>query len=147
MHFVLIGPDHLARARLAGLPNVHLLGVRDYAEVPAFLQHADVGLMPFNAASNPEGVDALQPQKMYAYLASGLPVVASDWENLRHLDAPVFRCTSVEEFIAALLRASARPGDKSLLRAYAARFNWAHQVRQLLQAMDQIDGVTPRQVA
>ena len=43
MAFVLIGPDGHARGQLAGLANVHLLGMRDYALLPAYLQHAQVG--------------------------------------------------------------------------------------------------------
>src|SRR5262249_4083207 len=56
--FVLIGPDRLARKELGGLPNVHLLGVRDYTQLPAYLQHADVGLMPFDVQRNADGVEA-----------------------------------------------------------------------------------------
>src|SRR5205807_8039149 len=44
MAFVLIGPDGLARQRLAGLPNIHLLGVRPYAPIPAPLHRPTVGL-------------------------------------------------------------------------------------------------------
>jgi len=43
--------------------NVHPLGVRPYATLPSYLQHAHVGLMPFNIESNPRGVEVLQPQK------------------------------------------------------------------------------------
>jgi glycosyltransferase involved in cell wall biosynthesis len=136
--FVLIGPDRLARQRLGGLSNVHLLGVRPYATIPAFLQHADVGLMPFDVASNPRGVDVLQPQKLYAYLASGIPVVSADWKNLRELDCPVHRCTTADDFVEALRQATSAPGDPEAYRRYAARFDWGRQVARLLEALDAI---------
>lgn len=136
MSFVLIGPDKLARARLSGMPNVRVLGMRDYAVVPAYLQHADVGLMPFDVAANPRGVEVLQPQKLFAYLASGLPVVASDWENLRLLGSPARRCATEKEFIEALWQATADPGNPHVYRRYASQFDWQLRVNDLLREFD-----------
>ena len=144
MAFVLIGPDTLARERLGELPNVHLLGVRPYATIPALLAHADVGLMPFDVGRNPEGVDVLQPQKLYAYLASGLPVVASDWKNLRALDCPVHICATPHEFVTALRQSVAAPVDAAAYRRFASQFDWAQQVRALLNHLDTLPG---RQIA
>lgn len=59
---------------LAAEPNVHLLGARRYAELPAILRGADVGLIPY--ARN-ELTDSIFPMKVYEYLAAGLPVVAT----------------------------------------------------------------------
>jgi len=132
MNFVLIGPEQLARQRLAGQANVHLLGVRDYALLPGYLQHAHIGLMPFDVVSNPRGVEVLQPQKLYAYLASGLPVVSCAWDNLRSLEAPIRMCETVEEFIAGLHQAAADPGDRDAFRRYAAGHDWQQQVHALL---------------
>lgn len=56
-------------------PNVHWLGPRRRDEVPAFLQHADVGIIPFE----PGGLkQSSNPMKVYEYLAAGLPV-CSTW--------------------------------------------------------------------
>lgn len=138
MAFVLIGPDQLARRHFAGMANVHLLGVRPYASIPALLQHAHVGLMPFDVAGNPRGVEVLQPQKLYAYLASGLPVVSADWKNVRDLDSPARLCASADQFVAALREATATPPDREGFRRYAARFDWGHRVASLLQHLDQL---------
>jgi glycosyltransferase involved in cell wall biosynthesis len=46
---VLVGPDCLsapAHRDLLGRPNVHILGSRPYADVPAYFQHADVLIVP-----------------------------------------------------------------------------------------------------
>ena len=136
MAFVLIGPDSLARPRLGGLPNVHLLGVRPYATIPALLKHADVGLMPFDVARNPEGVDVLQPQKLYAYLACGLPVVSADWKNLRSLGTPARLCGTSDEFVKALRQTVAAPRDPDSYRRFAARFDWSTQVQALLAHLE-----------
>ena len=114
----------------------HLLGVRPYASIPALLQHADVGLMPFNVQANPRGVDVLQPQKLYAYLASGLPVVASDWKTLRALGTPAQACATPDEFVAALRHAATAPPNRQALRQYAACFDWGRQVAVLLEHLE-----------
>jgi len=77
--FALVGPVGPGDPRtdvsaLAAEPNIHLLGARDYAELPAVLRGADVGLIPY--ARN-ELTDAIFPMKVYEYLAAGLPVVAT----------------------------------------------------------------------
>jgi len=136
MHFVLIGPDRLARKHLGGLSNVHVLGIRPYATIPAYLQHASVGIMPFDVEQNPLGVDVLQPQKLYAYLASGLPVVSADWENIRNLDCPAHLCATAVQFVEALKNVTSKPVDRERNRRYAAPFDWNNRVTFLLQQLD-----------
>jgi glycosyltransferase involved in cell wall biosynthesis len=48
--------------------------MRAYAELPAVLRAADVGLIPY--ARN-ELTDSIFPMKVYEYLAAGLPVIAT----------------------------------------------------------------------
>jgi glycosyltransferase involved in cell wall biosynthesis len=134
--FVLIGPENLARERLAGLENIHLLGFRDYATVPAYLQHADVGLVPFDRERNPRGVEVLNPQKLYAYFASGIPVVCSDLEEVRRLGSPAEISETPANFTAALKRALTHRADPAEYRGFAARFDWQHCVQRLLQAVE-----------
>jgi glycosyltransferase involved in cell wall biosynthesis len=134
--FVLVGPDALARQELGGEANVRLLGLRPFADVPAYLQHATVGIIPFDVRRNPEGVEVLNPQKLYSYLAAGLPVVSATWEEIRRLHSPARLCASAEEFIDGLRQATARPGDAEPRRRFAARFDWEERVRLLTQALD-----------
>ncbi len=79
LQLALVGPvgagdPHTDVSELAAEPNVHLLGMRAYAELPAVLRGADVGLIPY--ARN-ELTDSIFPMKVYEYLAAGLPVVAT----------------------------------------------------------------------
>ncbi|MFO1143720.1 MAG: UDP-galactopyranose mutase [Amaricoccus sp.] len=73
--FVMIGPvAKLDPARLPQAPNLHWLGKRDYAELPAYMAGWDVALMPFalNAATR-----FISPTKTPEYLAAGCPVVST----------------------------------------------------------------------
>ena len=57
---VLIGPNSLqsqSQRLLAAEHNVHLLGTRPYADVPAYLQHADVIIVPHRVTPFTESLD------------------------------------------------------------------------------------------
>ncbi|MDQ4120847.1 MAG: glycosyltransferase [Acidobacteriota bacterium] len=59
---------------LDDLPNVHLLGRKPYADLPAFCKGFDVALNPFEIS---ELTLAANPLKVREYLAAGLPVVST----------------------------------------------------------------------
>ena len=59
---------------LSGLSNVHLLGRKPYAELPAYCKGFDVALMPFRIS---ELTLNANPLKVREYLAAGLPVVST----------------------------------------------------------------------
>jgi glycosyltransferase involved in cell wall biosynthesis len=81
-HFVMIGP--VAKVRMEELPqaeNLHWLGMRSYKELPSYLAHWDVGLMPF--ALN-ESTRFISPTKTPEFLAAGLPVVSTAVPDVVH---------------------------------------------------------------
>ncbi len=72
---VLVGP--VVKIDPTELPqgdNLHYLGQRSYAELPAYLAHWDVALLPF--ALNPF-TEFISPTKTPEYLAAGVPVVST----------------------------------------------------------------------
>ena len=134
--FVLIGPPEAARARLAARANLHLLGRRPYGEIPRYLHNADVGLIPFDAAGHPDIVSAIHPLKLYEYLACGLPVVATRWEEIERLAGPAILCESAADHVAGISRALAAPRGPAEAVAYARRADWRERVGGLLMALD-----------
>jgi teichuronic acid biosynthesis glycosyltransferase TuaH len=74
---VLVGPDSLSaesRARLDRHGNVRRLGARPYAEVPAYLQHATVVIVPHRETPFTASLD---PIKAYECEAAGTATVAT----------------------------------------------------------------------
>ena len=94
-------------ADLPRRPNLHYLGSRDYAELPAYLAGWDVALMPF--AIN-DSTRFISPTKTPEYLAGGRPVVSTPITDVvRHyadLEA-VFIADGAEAFVRACDRALA----------------------------------------
>lgn len=131
--FVLIGPDGLAKQRLKKLPNIHILGVRKYANLPAYIHNADVGLIPFDIENHADLVNSINPLKLYEYMACGLPVVAVKWEELTMLQSPAVLCGTPDDFAAAIVDACAQGrAYKEIYQAYAHQHDWGIQVEALM---------------
>ena len=96
----IVGPDSLGPAshdRLAAVANIHLLGPVPYDRVPAYLQHADVVIIPHLV--NPF-TESLDPIKAYECLAAGRPTVATPVAGFRDLGGPVV-VSERDGFVAA----------------------------------------------
>jgi glycosyltransferase involved in cell wall biosynthesis/GT2 family glycosyltransferase len=99
LNVALVGPNALSAAstrRLAALPRVKVLGSRPYAEVPAYLQHADVVIVPHVVTPFTESLD---PIKAYECAAVGRPTVAVAVSGFRDIGEPI-RAVGREQFVA-----------------------------------------------
>ncbi len=75
VQFVLVGPTaKLDPKSLPRRPNLHYLGPKPYAALPAYVANWQAALMPF--AIN-EATRFISPTKTPEYLAAGLPVVST----------------------------------------------------------------------
>ncbi|HVU30992.1 MAG TPA: glycosyltransferase [Sphingomicrobium sp.] len=100
--FVMVGPVvKISEEELPKRPNIHYLGGKTYAELPAYLSGWDVALMPF--AMN-ESTQFISPTKTPEYLAGGKPVVSTPVKDVvrhyGHLDGVRIAATA-DEFVAA----------------------------------------------
>ncbi len=114
---VMLGPT--AKIDPATLPkrsNLHWLGMKSYAELPAYLAGWDAGLMPF--ALN-EATRFISPTKTPEFLAAGVPLVSTsvpdvvaNWEK----DGLVAIADRPDAVIAAVEAVLARPRQPWLAR-------------------------------
>jgi O-antigen biosynthesis protein len=80
---VLLGPGRGPVLRAArNHPGVHWLGAQPYAQLPSYVSHFDVCLLPFTVN---DFTDAINPVKLYEYLASGRPVVSAPIAEAKRL--------------------------------------------------------------
>jgi glycosyltransferase involved in cell wall biosynthesis len=86
--FVFVGgtDNDLARYRkeTKNLKNIIFLGRRLHHEIPALIKSAHVLLLP-NIPSTRESMLYTSPIKMFEYMASGVPIVASDLPSIREI--------------------------------------------------------------
>ena len=78
-HFVLIGPQKVDVSSLLRLDNVHLLGQKAHSDLPAYLQHWDVSLLPFRDNAQ---IRACNPLKLREYLSVGKPIISTNFPAL-----------------------------------------------------------------
>lgn len=130
---VLIGPGKLARRHFASTPNVRILGPKPYHDLPAYLHHANVGLIPFDTSGHKELVDHVQPIKLLEYFAAGLPVVATSWPELRSLKSPAALAATPSDFAAQIRRAIDDPPDPRTLQMFARERSWSKTVGLLIE--------------
>jgi len=123
---VLIGPGTPATAekldRLAGREGVALLGPRAYEEIPAWMQALDVGIIPFRA--NDPYVQGINPNKVYQYLASGIPVVTTPVLDLAPSPPHLQFASDAAGMTAAVHGALDRPAPREARRALARPHDW-----------------------
>src|SRR5262249_52569106 len=121
---LLIGPGRGTEetAALAGLENVKFLGTIPYAELDRWLALFDVAIVPHmvNRISR-----HMNPLKVYAYLAAGLPVVSTGVGNLEGVEDLVRIADGPKAFISAVEEAleADRP-SKASRAALLSRIGW-----------------------
>ena len=93
--FVLLGDCPADAGVLQALPNVHLLGRRDYRELPAYCSTFDAALMPFRINEMTRNIN---PIKLREYLAAGLPVVSTPLPETLAYRPDVFLATDCDSF-------------------------------------------------
>lgn len=74
-----------SEAKRRDLRNVHLTGHVDQATLPKYLLAADVLLMPYTTRFSAHSFEYTSPMKMFEYLATGRPIVATDFPILHEV--------------------------------------------------------------
>lgn len=108
-------------------PNVHFLGLRAQADLPAYVAHASVCLLPLKLERM---VRAVNPLKVYEYLAMGRPVVATAIPELEEMPF-VLTAHGPAEFMEAARRAESLPVPEERIAAFVAENSWKSRVRSL----------------
>jgi glycosyltransferase involved in cell wall biosynthesis len=140
--FVLVGPlgfmgnKQGLLADLRALGNVHLLGARPVAELPAYVQHLDVCLMCYEVN---DYTQFIYPLKLHEYLATGRPVVSSPIDAVTSEFADVVQVAdSLSAWEQALARALTQVNETSAAaarRARAAEHDWSRLVGRIADTL------------
>ncbi len=144
--FVLIGSvgegDPLTdSALLEGLANLHLIGPRSYADLPAYMAAFDVALIPapINAYTR-----AMFPMKFFEYLAAGAPVVATPLPALEEFGDVFLQASTPAQFTAAI--ASILEGQSGLNPEHSDRLarDYSYHERTLWMLQHLADKISSR---
>ena len=130
-HIVMIGDadSNVDLAQYRAIRNMHFLGRKSYADLPAYCKHFDVGLIPFKIN---ELTEAVNPIKLREYLAAGLPVVSTPlpevtlYKDLVHLANGKH---SFDKMAQAALATT--PAGRTRLHAAMAEETWPEKLRAI----------------
>jgi len=139
---VLIGPVTLPVDALRGT-NIHLLGPRPYADLPAYVQAFDVGIIPYVENDWTRAVD---PLKLLEYLAAGVPVVASPLPEIEKYAHAVVTSPLGADFAAAVTRNLDASGSARgpLAQSIAAGHSWEHRAERFLEIVGEVTTAVTR---
>jgi glycosyltransferase involved in cell wall biosynthesis len=125
-------------------PNVHVLGPRPYAELPAYVQSFDVGIIPYVENDWTRAVD---PLKLLEYLAAGIPVVASPLPEVEKYRDVVRIAPLGDPFVRATMEAAFDVGGEARMRGrLVAKANtWEQRADRFLEIVrDVVDSRATR---
>lgn len=121
---VIVGPPSAKLDGVLERPGVHYLGPRRSPEVPAILQHCDIGLLTYEL-SRREVYRGQNPLKLYEYAAAGLSIVSTPHDEYAHIEPPVVLTGSPAETAGAVRSALDRREELGeAARGFAGRFSW-----------------------
>ncbi|MFL6416994.1 MAG: glycosyltransferase family 1 protein [Bryobacteraceae bacterium] len=125
-HFVFLGPiAKISPDALPQAPNLHWLGMKAYAELPAYFGGWQIGFLPF--ALN-DATRFISPTKTPEYLSAGLHVISTP---IRDVVTPygqlglVSIAENSDEFVKAAEKIFAQPAEGS----------WAKDTKEFLDRM------------
>ncbi|MHC1723470.1 MAG: glycosyltransferase [Aminipila sp.] len=131
---VLLGPLF----KLPELPiqheNVFYLGKKDYNDLPTYLQHFDLCIIPF---SKTKLTSACNPIKMYEYLSAGKPVITTDLEECRVETVKVSK--TPDEFYFNLMDCLNHdcPEEAEKRMLFAQKNSWEGRVKYISSVIEQ----------
>jgi glycosyltransferase involved in cell wall biosynthesis len=140
------GPD---RARIEAAvdgaslrDHVILLGWRDSVHLGGYYHHADIGLLPFRDTPH---IRVTLANKLFDYMAAGLPVVAVDVPPMRRVleetqAGVLYPPNDVRELARAIVELLADPSRRATLgangrRAVITHYSWRQDEARLLAAI------------
>lgn len=121
-------------------PRIHLLGYVPYERLPGVLRAADVCLVPYVVN---ELTRSCNPLKVFEYLATGKPVVATDLDGLEWCDDVIHVAEDRDDFVAGVQQtldeashaASSQAREERLRRARAN--GWEARVDALESVLEE----------
>ncbi len=147
IHFVFIGgldediERYRSRVSAEGLKNVHILGYKPASLIPRYLSAADVLVLP-NSGTSKESEKYTSPLKLFEYMASGVPVLASSLPAIREIlpedtayffepDNAASLANKITELLSDTTEAQKRArGARALV---SERYTWSAAAERLLE--------------
>lgn len=139
VRFLFVGrvPDPAIAQRLSRYTNVLQAGAQPPTSIPQFAKQMDAGLIPFCLNDQ---TSAIYPLKINEYLAAGLPVVSTNFTDLRAFEPMVSVCDTADAFMEAIRYALQEKDDTLPMQrlAMAEGNSWENRGKQFATVLEQV---------
>jgi glycosyltransferase involved in cell wall biosynthesis len=135
-NIIIIG-DYLkeVKDKLSKYTNISLLGIKEHADLPQYLSHFDVCIIPFKKSRLNASIN---PIKVYEYLAGLKPVVATNLSEIK--DYPyTYVSKSNSEFIKNVKIAAKAKVDSNKVDSFLAKRTWDSRINLFEKEINNMD--------
>jgi len=147
-NFLLVGPQ-TDNPPQSALPNVEIRDAVPYDQIPALLESFDVAIVPFRQN---ELTSAVNPVKVYEYLAAGKPVAAVEIPELTILADVLYLARTASALGNAIERSLCEAKEpvnviREQRRAVATANSWSSRVAQFEEILCKVQSYDAGSVA
>ncbi len=135
VHTIVIGPlnDETIKDQYKNIKNLHFLGSVDYNDLPAYLQYADVALLPL---SNHKANNGRSPMKLYEYLAAGLPVVTKKTDELvNRNEKNIYFYENINETVREVISLNLQKND---VKENIGKYGWEQKAKLVYEFAEKL---------
>ncbi len=133
--------------RFGGDERISILGPKPHRDIPYYLRAADVLVLP-NSGKDADASTYTSPMKLFEYMASGTPIVASDVPSLREIldeETAYFFTPDDPISLAQVLGRVALEKNDAATRAVKARervsaYSWENRAKNILKNLPSVTG-------
>lgn len=114
--------------------NIYFLGWKDYYELPDYLRGFDAAILPYKVD---EFMKSANPNKLYQYMAAGIPIVSTAIPEVMRFDGLVGIGKGITGFVEAIRRVLLKK-DTEIVRQLvltAAENSWEKRVEMVLDLL------------
>lgn len=137
INVILVGPVH--RVIVPDNPRIFSLGACEHKYIYTLMDNADILVMPFVVN---ELIRSVNPVKLYEYIYSGKPVIASRYGETLNFEDFVFLYSDSEEFnnIVSVLIANnyKNKQTKEIAIKYAKENTWNNRSEQIIEIINRL---------
>lgn len=130
--FMLVGPCKVDLSLFNGVTNIISIGRKPYEAMPAYIQHAEVCILPFRDVEVARNSD---PLKVLQYIAMGRPVVSLFYEGCNDYGGHARIARDHAEFASALIDCCSNPvtDSSAALAMIEAKYSWLTLIANFLR--------------
>jgi len=124
---LMVGPVRTDVSKIVSLLNVHIIGRKDYQDLPGYIKAFDVCINPYVMDGVAEGCS---PLKLYEYLATGKPVVSVNMPEAVKFEGLIRIASSKKQFVLEIEAALCEDGkfiEERMKESY--KHSWEERFR------------------